>query len=202
MKIQKNINVMSVKFKEWYKNKLRVERYPLPTELQKTKAKYVINVSDEYMPINHSVCMERGIKYFWFPMDEVSSDIGVNSIFGALQILWIAEKENAEVLLHCHAGANRSPTVADAYYFLRTKTHLMRTKSKEDVEFMEKLFVDYKDDGKGFTNSRLLDNMEQGHLPCKNKMESFLKDLEQYLLKQDEFNFESGLNSIKCENRM
>ena len=33
MKIQKNINVMSVKFKEWYKNKLRVERYPLPTEL-------------------------------------------------------------------------------------------------------------------------------------------------------------------------
>lgn len=33
-------------------------------------------------------------------------------------------------------------------------------------------------------------------------MESFLKDLEQYLLKQDEFNFESGLNSVKCENRM
>ena len=63
MKIQKNINVMSVKFKEWYKNKLRVERYPLPTELQKTKVKYVINVSDEYIPINHSVCMDRGIKY-------------------------------------------------------------------------------------------------------------------------------------------
>jgi hypothetical protein len=36
-------------------------------------------------------------------MNECVGDIGLNSIYGALQILYIAEKENATVLLHCHA---------------------------------------------------------------------------------------------------
>jgi len=191
-----------MKFKEWFVNKLKVTKYPLPTELKETKARYVINVSDEYIPINHKVCNERGIKYFWFPMDEVSSDIGINSIFGALQILWVAEKEGAEVILHCHAGANRSPTVREAYFYMRTKKHLILKKTKEEIEFREKVFVGYKDDGSEFSNNRLLDNIEHGHLPALYKTETFLKKAEEFFKKQDEFITESGLNMIKHESRI
>lgn len=192
-----------MKFKDWWNKKLKVVRYPLPTELQNTKAKYVINVSDEYIPVNQEVCIQKGIKYFWFPMDEVSSDIGVNSIFGALQILWIAEKENAEVILHCHAGANRSPTVAESYYFLRTKTHLRKRKTKEDIEFFNNLFPDYFDDGsEEFHRTRLEDNISQGHLPAIYKMEQFLKESEKAFLLQDECITESRLNQIKFDCRL
>lgn len=185
------------RFKEWFKNKLKVGRYPLPTELQKSDFKYVINVSDEYIPINQEICIENNIKYFWFPMDEVSSNIGVNSIYGALQILYIAEKEDSKVLLHCHAGVNRSATVADAYYFMRTKKHLLDLKTKEDVEFSERVFVGYKDDGSVYKNNMLLNNIEEGRLPSIRKFEDFLISLEQFLNKQDELITEGGLNTIK-----
>lgn len=191
-----------MKFKDWWNTKLKVTRYPLPTELQNTKAKYVINVSDEYIPVNQEVCMKQNIKYFWSPMDEVSSDIGVNSIFGALQIMWIAEKENAEVILHCHAGANRSPTVAECYYFLRTKQYPLKRKTKEYVNEMEKMFPGHKDDGKEFHTTRLEDNINNGHLPAIYKMERFLKESEKAFLLQDEFITESKLNQIKFDCRL
>lgn len=192
-----------MKFQEWFDKKLKVTRYPLPDEIKKSGAKYVVNVSCEYISSCQKVCMDNGIKYFWFPMDEVSGDIGLNSIFGALQILWIAEKEKAGVILHCHAGANRSPTVMEAYYFMRTKKHFVRKISVESKELFEKLFPDSKNSER--QNNRLLNNIEAGHLPSKNKMESFLKKTEEWFLKQDwenDFKTESGLNSVKCHVRL
>lgn len=190
-------------FTEWFNAKLKVTRYPLPSEIKESKPKYVINVSCEYIASNQKMCMDNGIKYFWFPMDEVSGDIGLNSLFGALQILWIAEQENAKVILHCHAGANRSPTVMEAYYFMRTKKHLIKEISKEKKETLKKMFpgtdlADYK-------NNRLLNNIEMGHLPAKSKMEDFLKKTEEHFLKQDwenDFKTDSGLNTIKFESRL
>jgi hypothetical protein len=192
-----------MKFQEWFDKKLKVSRYPIPDEIKKSGAKYVINVSCEYISSCQKVCMDNDIKYFWFPMDEVSGDIGLNSIFGALQILWIAEQERAGVILHCHAGANRSPTVMEAYYFMRTKKHFVREISAESKERFEKMFPDSKNSER--QNNRLLNNIEAGHLPSKNKMESFLKKTEEWFLKQDwenDFKTESGLNSVKCDIRL
>lgn len=192
-----------MKFKEWFDKKLKVTRYPLPNEIKKSGAKYVINVSCEYIAACQKVCMDNNIRYFWFPMDEVSGDIGLNSIFGALQILWIAEQEKASVLLHCHAGANRSPTVMEAYYFMRTKKHFTKEISQERKLQLQKLFNVNDDVIKN--NNRLLNNIEAGHLPSKNKMETFLKETEKWFLKQDwenDFKTESGLNSIKFEARL
>jgi hypothetical protein len=192
-----------MKFQEWFDNKLKVTRYPLPDEIKKSGVKYVINVSCEYISSNQKVCMDNDIKYFWFPIDELSGDIGLNSIFGALQILWIAEKENANVILHCHAGGNRSPTVMEAYYFMRTKKHFIREISAESKELFEKMFPESKDSET--QNNRLLNNIEEGHLPSKNKMETFLKKTEEWFLKQDwenDFKTESGLSTIKFETRI
>jgi hypothetical protein len=50
----------------------------------------------------------------------------LSSIYGALFILWQAEQAQQRVYLHCQAGVNRSQTVADAYYFLRTGKHRPR----------------------------------------------------------------------------
>jgi hypothetical protein len=193
-----------MKFQQWFNEKLKVTRYPTPTEIKKSGAKYVINVSCEYISSCQKVCMENGIKYFWFPMDEVSGDIGVNSIFGALQILWIAEQEKASVILHCHAGANRSPTVMEAYYFMRTKKHLVKVESQESKERFKKMFIGSENFDFN-NNNRLLNNIEAGHLPCKNKMEVFLKKTEEWFLKQDwenDFITESGLNSAKHESHL
>lgn len=190
-------------FSTWFNDKLKVTRYPLPNEIKQSKAKYVINVSCEFISSNQKVCMDNNIRYFWFPMDEVSSDIGLNSLFGALQILWIAEQENSNVILHCHAGANRSPTVMEAYYFMRTKKHLIKEISEKHKESLEKMFpgtdlADYK-------NNRLLNNIEMGCLPSKMKIETFLKKTEEHFLKQDwenDFKTDSGLNTIKFESRL
>jgi hypothetical protein len=190
-------------FTTWFENKLKVTRYPLPNEIVNSKAKNVINVSCEYISSCHTVCLENGIKYFWFPMDEISSDIGLNSLFGALQILWIAEQKNETVILHCHAGANRSPTVMESYYFMRTKKHLFRKNSEENKELIRKMFQERE--VSDFKNNRLLNNIESGHFPCKSKMEMFLKKCEEWFSKQEwenDFKTESGLNSIKFECRL
>lgn len=141
-----------MKFNEWFNSKLKVGRFPLPKEITDSKYDYIINVSDEYISYCFEAAMKSDKKYFWFPMNECIGDIGLNSIYGALQILYIAEKENANVLLHCHAGANRSPTVRDIYYFMRTGKHLI-LESK---------------------NNRFIDNVESGHLPAIRQMEAFL----------------------------
>lgn len=145
-----------MKFNEWFNSKLKVGRFPLSNEIINSKHDYFINVSDEYISYCFDAAMKSNKKYFWFPMNECIGDIGLNSIYGALQILYIAESENKSVYLHCHAGANRSPTVKAAYYFMRTGNH----------------FVD--DNYASSKNNRLIDNVNNGHLPAIFQLESFL----------------------------
>ena len=47
----------------------------------------------------------------------------LENIFGALSILWEAEKNYHTVFMHCMAGRNRSVTIADCYYFIRQGKH-------------------------------------------------------------------------------
>jgi len=112
-----------MKFKQWFDHKLEVGAYPNP-EMAEWRAEdyaYVINVSGAWYageaPMYHQT------RYFWFPMSEGKKDMGMNSIYGALVILWEAERRNDRVYLHCHSGSNRSWTVAAAYHYLRTGTH-------------------------------------------------------------------------------
>lgn len=51
-----------MKFQEWFNKKLKVSRYPLPDEIKKSGAKYVINVSCEYISSCQKVCMDNNIK--------------------------------------------------------------------------------------------------------------------------------------------
>lgn len=147
-----------VKFKDWFSNKLIVSRFPLPSEIEKSDCDIFINVSDEYISSCHITAVKSNKMYFWFPMNECTKEIGLNSIYGALQIMYNAELDNKKVYLHCHAGVNRSPTVMECYHFMRTG-HFLELK-----------------------NSRLKNNVEFGHLPCINSLKEFLKQC------QDSFN--------------
>lgn len=163
-----------MKFEEWFNTKLIVSRFPLPDRIRKSDYKYIINVSDEYINYCHDVAMECNIKYFWFPMNECVGHIGINSLYGALQILYEAEQEEAKVMLHCHAGANRSPTVADAYYFMRTKQHFEAKRNVEMEDYFDKMLgPDIKSSDKPNLNS-LQRNMKNGFLPSAAHLEKFL----------------------------
>lgn len=70
----------------------------------------VINVSD-------SPCAtfdyQMKIPSFWFPINEVES-WGHAPFYGALKVVNQYWKEGKPILIHCHAGANRSPSIAFA----------------------------------------------------------------------------------------
>lgn len=140
------------KLNDWFENKLHVGRFPTPFEIEKSDYQYIINVSDELIVGCMDVALRSGKKYFWFPMNECTKDIGVNSIYAACQILRLAEEQNAKVYLHCHAGVNRSQTVAECYYRMRSG----RTWPK--------------------TRGRLEENIRCGHLPCESSMYQLLTE--------------------------
>jgi protein-tyrosine phosphatase len=83
-----------------------------------------INVSDLYRPEIDDALLQTGVKTFWFPQGEAFG-MSLASLYGALRIMWEAEKHNQALLLHCHSGRNRSVMVADCYFFLRTEKHLV-----------------------------------------------------------------------------
>ena len=152
-----------MKFIEWFNRKLMVGAFPY-TQNEHINAfdyDYIINVSDEYYSEHHLPLIVAGCKTFWFPMNEAKRDVGLNSIYGAMNILHIAEKENKRVYLHCHAGVNRSRVVQAAYYFMRTGKQL-------------------EVDTNGYIN-RLLANCGRGYLPPKAEMEGFLQQLNSRL---------------------
>lgn len=121
----------------------------------------IINVSDCLKQEILEIIRERNIEYYWFPMNESTSDIGLNSIYGACVVLNIAELANKTVLVHCFGGNNRSQTVVESYYFIKQKQHL-------------------ENEYKGFKN-HLIYNTETGHLQSTKKMELFLSNLAHQL---------------------
>ena len=166
-------------FNKWFTTNLKVSRYPTPQECLEMNADIIINVSDEYI---HG-CMTEALKgnklYYWFPMNECTNDMGINSIFGALQILWNAEKKNKKVYLHCHAGVNRSPIIAQCFYYLKTNEYL-------------------EDDSKRMTIKL---NIEAGHLPAQLRFEQFLKDCRE-TFERDETMRGGYLDQSKSKNKI
>ena len=172
-------------FVEYFDKNIITSGAPTIDYVAKHCFEIVINVNDQFDQEIQQCCLEENISYFWFPMNEHStkSDIGLNSIFGALQILKLAYSNNQKVLIHCAAGANRSVTIKEAFYFMNTGYHIEKEFSN-DVNSMfimnEEQKKDYKDYIKMIRNNQLLANCYEGNLPSRPRMESFLKKLKDY----------------------
>jgi Dual specificity phosphatase, catalytic domain len=166
-----------MKLKDFLINNIKIGSYPYQFDSFFDASKYdiIINVSDEYNFNVENRLNKEGCKTYWFPMNECKKDIGLNSIFAALTILYQAEKQNKKVYLHCHAGVNRSPTVFSAYFFMRSGKHLIENEG-------------------GYIN-RLVANCNRGYLPSKTEMEQFLVELNNRL--NDGKN--GGLDKIKID---
>lgn len=123
---------------DWFNTKLNVGSYPyLHSHFFNNNYDYIINVSDEYYWETDKKLQVNSSKTFWFPMSETVCDIGLNSIYGALVILYNAEKENKSVYLHCHAGTNRSEIVRAAYYYMKNNKQFDAKNS--DISYLNRL---------------------------------------------------------------
>lgn len=154
------------KFKDWFHENLIVGPYTWPD--QQIDADIIINVSDEYHPHLHLKFNSENKFYHWFPMNECTENIGLNSIYAAMHVLWNAEQKGLHVYLHCHAGVNRSPTVADAYYFMRTGQYRL---PKDRSGLLNNPFNQFH-----FSANRLQANIRHGCLPAQPQMEAFLRE--------------------------
>jgi len=184
--------LVTMSFDFWMHYCVKVTHYPVPAELERRNYKYVINVSDEYTDSSHTVALQEGIKYLWFPMNEKYGEIGLNSLYGALQIMYLAEQIGGNVLVHCKAGANRSQLVADAYYFMRTGKR--REPCGDLIERRKTngwlgLSPDYDDNAFEM-------NCNTGKLPDMEAMKTFLKMSEE-VFQRDEADKNGLLDSIK-----
>ena len=150
-------------FLTWMNNRLTISSHPAikpPEEKWWQNYNVVLNVSD-YLDHNlYSEIITDGILSFWFPIGE-SFGMPLENIFGALSIMWEAEKIDNTVFMHCRAGRNRSVAVADCYYFIRTGNH--RSDNSIDVAY-----------GKNKANKMLL-NIKDNQLPGIYRMEHFLE---------------------------
>ena len=149
------------KFKDWFDNKLIVGAFPHEDNFSFNinDYDYIINVSDEYYPTHQLLLSSNNIKSFWFPMNEAKKDIGLNSIYGAMVILFQAEKTNSSVYLHCHAGVNRSQLIRACYYYMRTGNDYIS-----------------KDQRNGYIN-RMYANCTKGYLPEISIFKNFLNQI-------------------------
>lgn len=175
------------KFNEWFSNHLAVRKWPSYDYVKKFD--YVINVSDEHQKIVQTL----STRYFWFPMSECSKDMGMSSIYGALTILYEAYESNSNVLLHCHAGVNRSVTIAQLFYFMMTGMHVEETiddSNESDAEDSFKFLDLFTEEPSTWTKrtlqrllqkNKLLNNIEAGHLPARLLIERFVNNLRQQL---------------------
>lgn len=170
-----------MKFKEWFDKKLTIGSFPIMNNENFNSKDYdvIINVSDEYyltivgdLKHQNNLCDTH-----WFPMNEVKKDIGLNSIYGAMVVLYAAEQGGEKVYLHCHAGVNRSRSVQAAYYFMRTGEHLEVNTN-------------------GYIN-RLVAICHRGYLPPKKEMEKFLNTLSHKL--KDNLKIGGVLDTCKIE---
>lgn len=113
-----------------------------------------INVSDS--PCGTFDLQRMGIPAFWFPINEIGV-WGHAPFFGTLKVVNQYYKGDKPVHIHCHAGANRSPSVAFA---------ILRAMGYTAEEAEES--INYPDFEESFQR-----NIERKHVP-KNIVE-FLK---------------------------
>ena len=158
---------------DWFENNVIIRDFPVPGEIEKSKVDIIINVSDEWIEGCSTVATQSGKEYHWFPLNECFGVMGLNSIFAAMQIMYIAEENNKKVMVHCHAGANRSQLIGDCYYYMKSGEHRpvkkMPTKLREELNEWLGLPKDHESE-----LNQLQSNSELQHLPPLDNMERFL----------------------------
>ncbi len=151
-------------FQEWFSNKVKISKFPVIDDIQAGRydsCRYRINVSDIFRPEVDTAFKHRGMDSFWFPLGEAFG-MALESLYGAVRVIWESEKYDQSLLLHCHAGRNRSVMVADSYYFLRTQEH--RQPDQPGLKYAEK------------SPNRLLLNIDDGQFQTGvYKMEEFIE---------------------------
>ena len=116
----------------------------------------LINVSGhEYTKDLLKVIEAKGIRWYFFPLKEEVTDMGLENILSAVRELVKADAAGEKVILHCSCGNNRSRTVAEAFHFKKMGYHL-------------------EDEYKGYPN-HLAYNCGEGHLPRLSEIEELLK---------------------------
>ena len=152
-----------IKFsKDWFYKKVTVSRFPELANIQAGEfdfCRFRINVSDIYKPEVDDAFLRMGVQNNWFPLGEAFG-MPLESIYGALRVLHEAERQNFPVLLHCHAGKNRSVLIADCYYFLATMKQ--RERDQKGLLYAQN------------SPNRIVLNVDDGQLPGIFKMEEFL----------------------------
>ena len=143
----------------WLESNVKVSPFPKAEDIAKgayDNFSYRINVSDLYRPvIDKAIRSHTTMESFWFPQGEAFG-LSLESLYGSLRVLWEAERAESNVLLHCHAGRNRSQMVYDSYYFMQT--------------------------GKHPKNSKLLLNIDDGQFLGLFKMEEFLEGCKEVFM--------------------
>ncbi len=150
-------------FQEWFSRKMAIAAFPTVEKIETglfDNLTYCINVSDIFRPEIDAAFRQIGVAGFWFPQGEAFG-MSLASLFASMRIMQEAEKHDKFLLLHCHAGSNRSVMVADSYYFLRTQEH--RKVNQSGLIYAES------------NPNRLLLNIDDGQLPGVYKMEEFLE---------------------------
>lgn len=117
----------------------------------------IINVSGlEYPEDILSIIESRGIRWHHFPLVEEGPNMGLDILLSAVRELIKADTAGERVVLHCSFGNNRSRTVAEAFYYIKSGAQ-------------------FKDEYKGYPN-HLLYNCGEGHLPEVDEMERILRE--------------------------
>jgi hypothetical protein len=106
----------------------------------------VINVSDS--PCATFDYQRAGMPSFWFPINEMAKWTHA-PFYGALKVVNEYYEGNKKVLIHCHAGANRSPCIAFA--ILLTKGYTWQ-EAEESLNY-ERLYWVFQR------------NIKRGHIP-------------------------------------
>jgi len=148
---------------EWFYTKMKVAKFPTMKEVHAGNYDdftFRINVSDIFQPEIDNAFTSKGVKNYWFPLGE-SFGMPLESLYGAMRIMKEAEQQNQSLLLHCHAGKNRSVLVADCYHFLSALQH--RKQDQQGLPYARN------------NPNRLMLNIDDGQLPGIYKMEEFLE---------------------------
>lgn len=164
--------------KNWISDNIIIGRFPSSKDI-KPDGKYkdcqvIINVADEFYLGNSEDIMKEGKLNYYFPMGEDGELMGLNSMFGVLQVLHQIYTFNPEwkIMIHCHAGKNRSPTIKSAFYYMMLGEHEPDILNEKNVLIW---------------NNRLLDNCKRKHLPALEKTELFLSKCKEAFDNPDKF---------------
>ena len=112
----------------------------------------VINVSDSPCA---SFDYQLKVPSFWFPINEIAK-WEYSPFYGAMKVVNEYWKGDKPILIHCHAGANRSPSIAYAILLAKGYTEDEAEKS-----------LNYPDLREVFER-----NIDRGHIP-KNIIKFF-----------------------------